>query len=818
MLCIIFTKKRLLAGLKTEIPQLLSIGGKSHISFEGRAMHEVLHSHLDEITTSYTKVLKDTGKDTSGPFQASLAFPVDIAQKDQQKNQIFNVLREAKPIAYDPIHSENLALSFLYGLKNQDHLTDQNCIVLESIDDYLNLCYHTHVAGEDVDIKEFGALALHTDEAFKYQAYRQIGYSKGNEQILNELLKEFSEAGLTVDVKGQTDLALQLLAPNPDQKYLYSLSKSTQHVNIQAEIELSRARFSELMAWNKEKLADALSQEKLRRDEIKKIVLLGTYLKNPSLRAYLTDTLQLRDQIISMDGGSEYDEFATIVEGMTFRTQEVLDAEQLRLEEEARKKKEEEKRAKIHAELKVKDSRESLLAELQEACVDPSKQEEYEEQFVNRGIKLGIPDVVIKWNISEVLGRIALTKEVESVGLTTEEKETPKPSLPTPATETPKPSLPTNGNGSASVSDKHENGHVSASKVVKPITPQESTTPAMGFANLSKEPQNVGTIVAPTPTEVKKEILEKEEIKPEIKELEQAKEKVEEPAKNKVEEQKPVLDKTAAEKVAKEEEKAKASELVKEAPKKEEAKKKEVVAKEKEKPVEEKKAAEKVETKSEETEKSAKTTKVEEKKTDKKKGTEESPKISLNDIFVIKGSLPDAEFSSKKVTFHSDQELKVVRLLSTKDQDHEEKTAKFKHLYEKELKYYDEMSELSASKEGLYYYRPFIEPHTLKDQVIKLGLNKKKNLDDLSSADLKFILQIFKEVRELKVSHANLTAENILIVAKRKWNLQKNMEVKFIGFTSEEVSNKDMIEQTHNIFAELMGKELYQVFRQKFQL
>ena len=794
MLCIIFTKKRLLAGVKTEIPQLLKINGKSHISFEGRAMHEVLEAHLANIAKDYATILKESGKETNTPLQATLAFPVDVAVNEKEKQLVEDVLRNASPYSFEPVHAENLALSFLYGLKHHDNLPDQNCIILESIDDYLHVCYHLHKEGEDVDVKEFGALALHTDEVFDYRSFRNIGYSKGSEQVLNELLKEFGEAGLSVDVKGQTDLAFQLMRPNKSQQYIYSLSKRTQYVNIQAEIELDRRRFSELMATNKEKLHEVLNSAALDEKGIKKVILLGSFLKNKNLREYLKHPLKLEGNIVSMDGGSEYDEFATIIEGLDIRTKEVLDAEAIRQQEEERKRLEAEKRAKIEAELKVKDSRESLLEELQQVCIDPEKQEEYEDLFVNRGIKLGIPEVVIKWNISEVLSRIALQKEVESVGLSSEEQKpnedsqqtsnAPKiePQTPPSADASQEPVLHENGKHSST----DTNGHVPLiSQESEPIA-KELDTPSHHHSQIgsSQKTENpVATIIAPTPPKTEKvqstpspEVLTKTAEK-EIQETEKVVEEVKE---EKVE--KPV------EKVSIEKEKKIESK-------------------------EEKKPKAKQEEKKSETEGS----KEKEAEVEKKKTTS-SPKISLNDIFVIKGSLPDVEFSSKRVTFQSDQEMKVVRLLSVKDQKDEEQVKKFKHLYKKELSYFEDMSELSESKEGLYYYRPFLERNTLKDHVVKLGLDKKKNLDDLSSSDLKFILQIFKEVRELKVSHANLTEENILILAKRKWNLQKNMEIKFIGFTSEEVENQEMIEQTHTIFSKLMGEELYKEFREKFQL
>ena len=87
------------------------------------------------------------------------------------------------------------------------------------------------------------------------------------------------------------------------------------------------------MATNKEKLNAFLGKEALESKEIQKVVLLGSFLKNSTLRSYLQEDLGLNGEIISMDGGSEYDEFATIIEGLNIRTLEVIEAEEIRQQE-----------------------------------------------------------------------------------------------------------------------------------------------------------------------------------------------------------------------------------------------------------------------------------------------------------------------------------------------------------------------------------------------------------------------------------------------------------------------------------------------------
>ncbi|MEM7660017.1 MAG: hypothetical protein AAF399_28160, partial [Bacteroidota bacterium] len=554
------------------------------------------------------------------------------------------------------------------------------------------------------------------------------------------------------------------------------------------------------------------------------VILLGSFLKNESLRDFFSNDLELAGKVISMDGGSEYDEFAAIVEGLTMRTEEVLEAEEIRKVAEQKRKEEEAKRAKIEAELQVKDNRESLLAELQATCVNPDKREEYEEMFVNRGVQLGIPDVVIKWNISEVLGRIELQQEAATVGSEENAEGSAEEPITPPETKIEShPVLPpsTGNNGHDPAIQETE----TLALVAEPtIDPQPKNQLETATATQVEVVEAVEEVAEETLEEVVEEVIAEEETAEEeaveeLVEVEEETAQVEEVAEDIIEETVEALPELEKEEELSEEVEAEvAVEEVEEAT--EETAEVEAVADQPEEAASPAKTEEAKPDKKEnkKADQAATSQKADEKKQEKEEDNKDRPKVSLNDVFLIKGSLPDPEFSTKRVTFHADQEVRVVRVLGLREKEDDAKVAAFYKLYEKELKYYENLSEVSEAKEGTYYYRPFFERHTLADHIQKAGLDSKKRLEDLSSTDLKFILQVFKEVQELPITHANLSEENILILAKRKWNLQKNMEIKFVGFTSEEATKEEMIEQTHAVFAKLMGKKLYQDFRSKFQL
>ena len=92
-------------------------------------------------------------------------------------------------------------------------------------------------------MKETGAKGLFTDESFEFYPVKDFGFAAGSEIVLNELMTEFSAAGLSVDFKGQTQLARQLERPHKD--HIYNVSKNTDTVSLEAEVKLNAERYNE---------------------------------------------------------------------------------------------------------------------------------------------------------------------------------------------------------------------------------------------------------------------------------------------------------------------------------------------------------------------------------------------------------------------------------------------------------------------------------------------------------------------------------------------------------------------------------------------
>ncbi|MEL6133697.1 MAG: hypothetical protein AAFR59_10070, partial [Bacteroidota bacterium] len=623
-------------------PRLLTFDDKLHLPYEGRSIPEVIDIHWDGILKAYRQGLDKSMEQ----IPISMVYPSEA--QPNLKQEVYQTIRKKLGDRAQLVHSENLALAYLHGLVERKELVDSYNLVIEALDDVVNVwMVKLGAVGDDVEGKE----ALFATEHTHSDILRGIGLNTGMEHILREAMKQFEAAGLSLNMRGQTDLAHQILSPSSD--YIFSVSQENEHVQLEGQLSFSEARFTELMASNKEKLKEVIGAGAIARKNVKRVLLLGKYLQNPVLQEYMDKQLAVGKILTQVHPYDERKEYEAIIKGALVRIDLIRQAEENKAKAEERKKEEAAKRAQIQAELKKKDARESLFDEMQQACINPAEQEKYESLFVKKGEKLGIPEVVIKWNISEILSKISLEQEVADIG---EDTPAPQPQ-PTPA---PTPTAP-----------KAEAQPVAeAPQIVNPTPP----TPA--------------PVVKEAPAPVKAE----EKPKP-------------------IEVQKPAPA-------------PKATPVMQTAPTtpvKEEAPVTEVVA---------------VSAPNGKAESRTPTTAVQTlapiTKTNQKTKDESGKKlISLEDVFMLRRDIPDTEFQSKIVSFKGDSELYELRLLPTEQGEDKEQTENFYKVYRKELAFYHKLSEMSEAKEGKYYYRPFIERSTLKDQIKRLGLDKKKNVESI---------------------------------------------------------------------------------------
>jgi len=768
MLFFIITKKRLLAGVQNpdRKPDLLEINGQWAHSYEGKSIPQVIENAWENILEAYQEIHGEEGE-----APVSLSLPAQL--EDELRQSIHQTIERLGGGRFKIFFEDPLALSFVHGLLERKELEGNKSMVLEALDDYL------HLWSLDIEEKNerdlIGRQTFREIEQVKTELIKDLGPSAGRSNLMSQLIKKFLSAGLTLNLDSQTELAHQLITP--PENYTFTITQQEDRVSLEGKASFEKRTFEEIYALNRDKLHSYVSRDIMDREGIKHVFLMGAFFQNEVLEQYLKEDLRLGNSLIEVPYYTEKQEFETILRGLAIRAELLRNAEIRRIEvekEEAKRREEEEKKKmKVKAELEAKDARESLFKEIQEACVDPGKQEEYEQDFIPKGEQLGIPDVVIKWNISEILSKISLKEEAQTIGIIKEEEEKPQEpaeenfhqeaGTPHSLPEQPEPHFEPDAEDKnpESFSPEEESQEEEGPVLNDPIFERMESSDINGETDQDSKEEEEESPAFESPFRSVSEVQDVDQEKVSPSENEESNE------------EEPVFVLSPAER--------------REHPGLTQAALKEsnpVITLKKEESVNE----------------------------------NGKKRFSLGDIFSLKTDLKDKEFITKVVSFKADSVLQTLRLLKKEDMDNSERLEAFKKLHLKEMDFYGNVSDISESKEGLYFYRPYIERNTLKNYLISNGFNKKERVDSLSSNELKFMLMVFKEVRSLTQPHADLNEENIIVQEKRKWSLQKNISINFVGFTSEDVSNNEMVEATHKAFSRVMGDSFYQDFRKKFQL
>ncbi|MEL7063558.1 MAG: hypothetical protein AAFP00_07440, partial [Bacteroidota bacterium] len=272
MLCFIFSRKKLLIGMNPpeSQPRLLTFDDKLHLPYEGRAIPEVIDKHWDGILTAYRQELNNP----MDQIPISMIYPSEA--QPSLKQGVMDTIKGKLGDRVQMVHAENLALAYLHGMVERSDLVNSYNLVIEALDDVVNVwMVKLDEVGDDVEGKE----ALFATEHTHSDILRGIGPNTGMEHILREAMKQFESAGLSLNMRGQTDLAHQILSPSSD--YIFTVSQESEHVQLEGQLSFSKERFTELMASNKEKLKEVIGAGAIARKNIKRVILLGKYLQNP---------------------------------------------------------------------------------------------------------------------------------------------------------------------------------------------------------------------------------------------------------------------------------------------------------------------------------------------------------------------------------------------------------------------------------------------------------------------------------------------------------------------------------------------------------
>ncbi len=847
MLCIVFSKKRMIAGAKLNQAELIPIDGDKFISLRNQPFAKVLQQHLVDITNNYTEMRKKMGlqSQTKVPTAISLPVDADVNGKTDYQHEIVNIFKSPQARNNQLIHIDYTPLSFFYGLEGHLKISEEPCIVLEGMDDYVNICYYNIDEQKEKEVLKELDLIKGTpfqnenymrNGIFNFVPIKNLGSAAGLLNLLKESELEFVKNGLKIDEQDKQEIRKQIYKPTRVKNI--TLQKTSGTVSILAELRISSQRYDDSLSINKSSLATRINHAKLEQLGIKHVLLLGDFLKNEALKDYFNKELRIGSKVFQLDSKVEEAEYHVIVNGLTSKTNEILKAkaeeERRRREEEERRRREEEERRRREAERKAQIARDNLLQEIRVQCTDPNNRSEYEQKYINQGIRLGIPKEVLTWNIQEA---------IKSATLDIPEK---------PIYAQNKAAEVNDYVDSQATSNSNDAGNLAEKMVVQNDAPPfytSNSNQAGGVKNTDKKQPSVSAkrSFINAATSNKNDLSSKGVNDKDLPSLRQ--DPISRPVgERSVSEQ--IMNRLTSEVQKKQikngpeslkEASLNARQAVKENKKTEGSGKTSEIGKSDANSASDTSTTpagsnntngkDVVKKNNEDTNNSpeviANTKAVATKGDieDKLKKSSKKDQLELNDanssleeIFEIEGVLLDPEFITKKATHIITHDTKVVKILPRTELNKPERIAAFENLFKKELTYYQELSEIFEAKEGKYYFRTYIERNTLKDYVKKIGLDKKDHFDKLTSNDLKLILEVWREIKGLNVSHANLSEYNILVISKRKWNLQRETEIRLIGFTSVDCTVKEMEEQVHKIWAKLIGADIYLDFRKKFKI
>ena len=803
MINFIFTRKKLLVGVRAETSDILKFDGQPHIPFGERNMSQTLSDNLPAIQDAYKKFASSNGIALNGSLPASIVFPVEAESRDI--HEVMHLLGAYSQIRFDLVHTDDLVQTFLHGIENNEGLLNEPSIVLEALDDYLSILYY------------YNTTKIRNQS---FVSFAERIHSASSENIIELLEEEFARMGLILNDDEKKELEYQHTLSNNT----FFIQKSNGIVHLTASVKKSDLPTTSPTLVDKPTLGKLLAPEKLDALGIKHIILLGDSLKQSSYLDFFQSELGIGDRIWTDKDKKSQPVFRTIVDGLYRRVDNPianklklektnkdkgpqlksnLDSQKLKtLETETRKKaiKEIENRSETQPEA------ETVKKESQKSKPEKSVESEKKKQQQNKNQRV---------KESEADKKEAVVEKVEPKA----ENEKVKAESDKTSNNQPKSDLKKEEKGKVETKAKDKSDNKSGKKkekesplqkIIEPdikpaptVKETKKSEPVEKGGKDSKDSGNTPVKISPDES-VPKEIVTAEKVPVlEDKPSSTPKEKIHQPE----------LETTVAEKTQPARVKTSSDLPAKQVLKAEWEKLNSMEAELKKQELDERRRFKELRAQ----------IKKQHKLQDRKVNGNVNlalidAKARLEQIFTLLKEFPREEFVTQLVMDNNLKTKKVLRFISNEDFSQSYLQDRFLYLYEKEAQYYKDLSNLFETEDGKFYFRDYLKGLTLGEHFKKTGLSKKTSLRKLNSKELEFIVDLIQTVESLPVSHCNINEKNILIQEKRTWNLQNETNINLIGFTSDDCSNEEMVNRMHEILHQMLAVGVYSDFRNTLKL
>lgn len=851
MLNLIFTGKHLFAGTKAGGPRLLRLGNKHELPYQGKTMRETLEASLPEWIKIYQTFHehKTDGMDT---IPVGIAFPFRAYLEEEaihDREEVESLIRQHPELWL--LHSDNLGTAYILGTKSARLLQEGTSILVEGIEDFISLGYY--------QVKESAP------DFYNVRMIPQVGPRSTQKELIRSVVHELGRQDLRLGDDLEGELLTQLKENPYDPEPTFLVHRDGNGIHVNSQIGVARSMYEKSMLRHADTLRPYLDNQIIQSRNVRYVFLLGLFLQQPPILDFIRHELGVKRELEILFNKTYHEEIATISSGLIRKMDEII--EEIRRKEAERKRQEEERRRRLEeeanklkemleAEKKALEERNQLFHKIKVECNNLQYLDTYRNIFFRQGRDLGIPEDVVEWHIQNALASIKLESLKHKREQLLQETEASFKNLD----ETPMNYLYP-GQQKESLDKMLEYAEEETDWINEfPDTfpseeaeesPAEKAPPAISPADEGyPDPKDHPSLFHqenPDNTESLQEIQEQqgakpenlgnqnmpevstEEIRPEWHQPEPPLPTPEEeswhhasngeaPALEWEEEAAPLLQEQHAFAPHTEPETPIiVEEALPELPEvptpihppsipysngtangKEET---QALHQEKEYPVEPAEPPHSLNGKSDQQARNM----IEE--------LEKAP--NLINMFEVRGWLKDPEFATMQGTYKGSSDEVVVRLVRRNELEDPDRWENFRKVHGIEEAYFGNVSNIQNAKEGKFYARKYEEMVMLKDYIVKNGIHRKKSYGKLTTKDILFILKVFDAVNELTVPLYHLNEENVLVYTQKKWGLEKDIEIRFRGFTSDEINKEEMFDKVHKMFERHLQPNVYSTFLQK---
>ncbi len=397
MLCIIFTRSKVLAAVQTDVVKLLSLEGDYYKPFD-TSFSDAYRSHIGQIKTAYKSHLERIGIQFTAPLVLSIVLPVEIHDiLKEEKDQLIESIQADEEIKL--VNIENVVDSYIIGmLPGKDHI-ENKFLVLEGL-------------GANVNICRFGPNA--SSFSMGYETIKDLGWNNTKQHLLETVINNFAKEGFLIDEAGEKELHRQITVD--DGSLNYSIQKNSEHTAISATVKLPPETYENILFDSSTVMIDKLRPLQNELKQVFSIVLIGNFFNNKKINTYLCEELDLRDKVFDLDVANTQKTFKSIALGAFKSAKDVLKSRKVNnIDNPIYRSEIDDQNTWLEKNQRSILLRDEVLSKLNQTCTEINKVEDYKNQFIPLGKTAGIPADVIIWHIEQRLKEMKVLNEMEDV-------------------------------------------------------------------------------------------------------------------------------------------------------------------------------------------------------------------------------------------------------------------------------------------------------------------------------------------------------------------------------------------------------------------